>query len=132
MGAITAALTFVLCILSLLHSGQSYGNREDMLSEAYRNVKIQDCGRIAVTDCDQEYLLLYQYGIGQEQVTRDLREADCVVVDRYLLGEDGYGQSQDAPELWKLYLTREDALLREVMAECQMIYENEYFAVYKK
>ena len=132
MEAITAALTFVLCILSLLHSGQSYGNREDMLSEAYRNVKIQDCGRIAVTDCDQEYLLLYQYGIGQEQVTKDLREADCVVVDRYLLGEDGYGQSQDAPELWKLYLTREDALLREVMAECQIIYENEYFAVYKK
>ena len=132
MGAVSAALAFGLCILSLLHSGQSYGNREDMLSEAYRNVRIQESRRIAVTDCDQEYLLLYQYGIGQEQVTRDLGEADCVVVDRYLLGEDGYGQSQDAPELWKLYLTREDALLREVMAEYKMVYENEYFAVYKK
>ena len=95
----------------------AYSMRDELIVDAYEQIEIEDTDIIAVTDCDQEYLLLYLYGIRDEQITRNIEEADIVLLDKALLGKP-YGY-REAPEEWKFYLTKED-----VEAKCSYIEEN--------
>ncbi len=128
----TAVTAFAgcLCLLSLTIGSGSYSLRDDYLADAYRQIDVKDAGTIAVTDCDQEYLLLYLYGIGKEQVTRQIEDADIVVLDKALLGmEYGY---RDAPETWKFYLTKEELSQAYLEREMKLIYENPHFIMFQK
>lgn len=109
-----------------------YSMRDEFLADAYRQITIEETDTIAVTDCDQEYLLLYLYGIGEERVTRQIEEADIVLLDKALLGET-YGY-REAPEEWKFYLTGEEveekrAWLNENMMQ---VYENWQAVLFEK
>ena len=77
-----------------------------------------------MTDCDQEYLLLYLYGKREEQITRDIDKADLVLLDKALLGLP-YGH-REAPEEWKFYLTKEEVESKRSYIEENMtkVYEN--------
>lgn len=107
-----------------------YSLRDEQMADAYEQITIEETDTIAVTDCDQEYYLLYRYGIGEERVTRDLEAADIVLLDKALLGLP-YGH-REAPEEWKFYLSKE-----AVEAECsyieenmKQIYENRHFILF--
>lgn len=109
-----------------------YSMRDEFLADAYRQITIEETDTIAVTDCDQEYLLLYLYGIGEERVTRQIEEADIVLLDKALLGET-YGY-REGPEEWKFYLTGEEveekrAWLNENMTQ---VYENWQAVLFEK
>ncbi len=102
----------------------AYSMRDELLADAYEQIVIEDTDIVAVTDCDQEYLLLYLYGIRDEQITRNIEEADIVLLDKVLLGLP-YGY-REAPEEWKFYLTAADVESRRSYIEENMtqVYEN--------
>lgn len=102
----------------------AYSMRDELIADAYGQITIEDTDIVAVTDCDQEYLLLYLYGLGEDRVTRELEGADIVLLDKALLGLP-YGY-REAPEEWKFYLTKEDVEVKRPYIEENMtqVYEN--------
>lgn len=117
--------TFVLADTS------PYSVRDDFLADAYEQITIEETDTIAVTDCDQEYYLLYRYGIREERVTGQIGEADIVLLDKALLGEQ-YGYREN-PEEWKFYLTKEEVDEKRGWIEENMerVYENWHYVLYK-
>lgn len=117
--------TFVLADTS------PYSVRDDFLADAYEQITIEETDTIAVTDCDQEYYLLYRYGIGEQRVTGQIGEADIVLLDKALLGEQ-YGYREN-PEEWKFYLTKEEVDEKRGWIEENMerVYENWHYVLYK-
>ncbi len=132
-GNIKIAAVFIsglLCFYNCCVNSQSYSMRDEWIRDAYEQVEMEKLGTIAVTDCDQEYLLWYLYGIGEEQVSRQIAEADLVLIDKNLLGRDY--DSQEAPEEWKFYLTREEIPVEYLEQEMEEVYENGQFVMYER
>ena len=107
-----------------------YSMRDELIRDAYAQIDLEETDVVAVTDCDQEYLMLYLYGRGEDQVTRLIEEADIVLLDKALLGLP-YGY-REAPEEWKFYLSEEEveaksAYLNENMTQ---VYENWQFIMF--
>ena len=107
-----------------------YSMRDELIRDAYAQIDLDETDVVAVTDCDQEYLMLYLYGRGEDQVTRQIEEADVVLLDKALLGLP-YGYRED-PEEWKFYLSEEEveeksAYLNENMTQ---VYENWQFIMF--
>jgi hypothetical protein len=119
-----------LMLLSFGTDTGSYSTRDDLIRDAYEQLTVNEFSRIAVTDCDQEYLLLYLYGIGEDRVSRDITEADAVLVDKYLLGRDY--DFREAPEEWKFYLTAQELDTGYLEREMEAVYENGQFVLYTK
>lgn len=101
-----------------------YSIRDEQIADAYEQSGAKSANVCAVTDCDQEYLLLYLYGKREEQITRDIDKADLVLLDKALLGLP-YGH-REAPEEWKFYLTKEEVESKRSYIEENMtkVYEN--------
>ncbi len=107
-----------------------YSLRDELIRDAYAQIDLEETDVVAVTDCDQEYLMLYLYGRGEDQVTRQIEEADVVLLDKALLGLP-YGY-REGPEEWKFYLSKEEveaqsAYLNENMTQ---VYENWQFIMF--
>lgn len=130
MGIACSILTGSLCILTLLLDRAPYSMRDELLRDAYGQYAMEQTARVAVTDCDQEYFLLYAYDIKEDRVTRQIEEADVVLLDKALLGMEY--QYRESPEEWKFYLTKEE--IPEVYLEEKMepVYENWQFILYER
>ncbi|MBD5506741.1 MAG: glycosyltransferase family 39 protein [Lachnospiraceae bacterium] len=107
-----------------------YSMRDELIRDAYAQIDLDEADVVAVTDCDQEYLMLYLYDRGEDQVTRQIEEADVVLLDKALLGLN-YDYRED-PEEWKFYLSKEEvegksAYLNENMTQ---VYENWQFVMF--
>ena len=115
-----------------------YGSRETAVEEAYRTVNISDYERIAVADCDQEYLLKYLYGLDIEndngvRLTRTIEDADCVLLDRdLLLPEEQFIMKDSAGDEWKFYVTKDTLPVEYLEEHMQAVYENARFVFYVK
>lgn len=109
-----------------------YSMRDELIEEAYRWDGIGETDVVAVTDCDQEYMLLYLYGKQGEQITRDIEAADIVLMDKALLGLSY--DYREAPEDWKFYLSEEEAAAYRVYIEENMtpVHENWHFILYHR
>lgn len=109
-----------------------YSMRDELLAEAYGQIEIGSADIVAVTDCDQEYLLRYLYGEREMQITRDMEAADIVLLDKALLGLP-YGY-REAPEEWKFYLTEEEVEAGRPYLEENMtpVYENWQFILLRR
>lgn len=109
-----------------------YSIRDELLADAYGQIAMEETDIVAVTDCDQEYLLLYLYGKQGDQVTRDVREADITVLDKALLRLP-YGY-REGPEEWKFYLSADEvAAQADYMEEnMEQIYENWQFVLFER
>lgn len=113
-----------------------YGTRETSVEEAYRTVNISDYERIAVADCDQEYLLKYLYGLDMEndmdvRLTTTIEDADCVLLDRdLLLPEEQFIAKDSAGDEWKFYVTRDTLPVEYLEEHMQAVYENDRFVFY--
>lgn len=101
-----------------------YSMRDELLAEAYEWVGVGETDVYAVTDCDQEYLLLYLYGDLDVHTTRDIEEADIVLLDKALLGLNY--DYRELPEEWKFYLSKEEVEAYRAYIEENMtqVYEN--------
>ena len=86
--------------------------------------------KIAVTDCDQEYLLLFLYNMKGERITRDLTEAEAVLADKYLLLDYDTDVIDWSGDDWKLYLTQEEFAASRTVDRMEAVYENDRFILY--
>lgn len=108
-----------------------YSAREAAIEDAYEHADVSHAEKIAVTDCDQEYLLLFLYGIEDERVTRQPEEGDIVLADKFLLlGE--LNREDPRGDMWKLYLTQEQFEESGVREQMEEIYRNSRFTLYKR
>ncbi len=131
--AAAAALCGIVCVVLLISPSYTaqYSDREAAIEDAYAQVDWPAVDRIAVTDCDQEYLLLFLYHIGEERITGQPEEADAVLADKYLLLKQGNGENDFTGDEWKLYMTGEDFAGFAETAGLEPGYENDRFVLYK-
>ena len=121
------------CVCLLASSGYTaqYGSREAAIADAYAQMDAAHIKTVGVTDCDQEYLLLFLYDMGEDRVTRDIENADAVLADKYLL--QGYDAEEDLQgDMWRLYLTPAQFEESGVPAHMTDVYENSRFVLYTK
>lgn len=104
--------------------------RDELLRDAYGQYAMEQTARVAVTDCDQEYFLLYAYDIKEDRVTRRIEEADVVLLDKALLGMEY--QYRESPEEWKFYLTKEEIPEAYLEEKMEPVYENWQFILYER
>ena len=122
----------IFCAFKLLTPSYmaQYSAREAAIEEAYGHIDMAQAEKIAVTDCDQEYLLLFLYDIDGESITRQPEEGEIVLADKYLLLD--YTRRDDlSGDVWKLYLTPEQFEESGVKEQMEAFYENSRFILYK-
>lgn len=126
--------TAVLCVVMLCTASYraQYSDREDAIEDAYSQIDVVQADKIAVTDCDQEYLLLFLYGIGEGSITRQPEEADYVLADKFLLLNYDTDVIDWGGDDWKLYLTPEQFEAAGVTRNMEAVYENDRFILYSK
>lgn len=127
-----SAAAGILCIGMLATPGYraQYSEREAAIQEAYAQADLSQTQKVAVTDCDQEYLLLFLCDIGEERITRDLKEAEIALADKYLLAGYDTDVIDCAGDDWKLYLTREEFAAAQAALQMEALYENDRFILY--
>ncbi len=130
-GTVLAGMLCIALLLTPSYHAQ-YSDREAAIEDAYSHVDVTETDKIAVTDCDQEYLLLFLYDIGEEQITRVPKEADVVLADKFLLLRYKTDITDFSGDDWKLYLTPEQFEASGVAQDMEAVYENDRFIVYAK
>lgn len=129
----SAAVGFLCFVLLFTPAYRAqYSDREAAIQEAYGQIDLSQAQKIAVTDCDQEYLLLFLYDIGEDRVTRDFAEAEVVLADKYLLADYNTDVIDWRGDEWKLYLTREEFVASLEDTQMKAVYENDRFILYRK
>ena len=127
------AVLILVTALFLPFKNGPYSARETAIEDAYRAANVSQYEKIAVADCDQEYLLKYLYGLDMEsdsnvRLTTVIEEADCVLLDRDLLLPEGYFMTQDSGgDEWKFYVTRDTLPVEFLEERMQAVYENDRF-----
>ncbi len=123
----------ILCVVLLFSPSYraQYSDREAAIEDAYAQVDWSKSGKAGVTDCDQEYLLLFLYGITEERITRNPTEADVVLADKYLLSDRVNEETDNGQDVWKLYITREEFMRCMETADLEAVYENSRFVLLK-
>lgn len=129
LGSAAAGLLCIGMLLTPAYRAQ-YSDREAAIQEAYAQADLSQIQKIAVTDCDQEYLLLFLYNIGEDRVTRDPAEAEIVLADKYLLTDYDTDVIEWKGDDWKLYLTREEFAAAQAALQMETVYENDRFILY--
>ncbi|MDE6847393.1 MAG: glycosyltransferase family 39 protein [Lachnospiraceae bacterium] len=129
-----SVITAILCVVMLCTSSYraQYSDREAAIEDAYRQIDVAQVDKIAVTDCDQEYLLLFLYNIGEERITRQLEEAEIVLADKFLLLHYNTDVIDWSGDDWKLYFTPEQFEEAGVTQSMEAVYENDRFVLYSK
>ena len=129
-GMVCSILTGGFCVLTLGLDTAPYSMRSELLQDAYEQGAVEQADRIAVTDCDQEYFLLYAYHIEESGTTRQIEEGDAGLIDKALLGmEYGY---REGPETWKFYLTKDEIPTAYLEEKMEPVYENWQFILYTR
>lgn len=123
-------LAGVVCVVSLVKQPKEYSARDVYMADAFKKAQIEKDTIVAVTDCDQEYYLLFAYDKGEDRVRRQIEGSDVVLIDKKLLGME-YGQP-DAAEEWKFYITQEEIPTDYLNDNMKKSYENAYFVLYEK
>lgn len=131
-----ATVLIVVKSLFIPLENEQYSARESAIEEAYLAVDVSQYEKIAVADCDQEYLLKYLYGLdmdsgNNDRLTTAIEDADCVLIDRdLLLPEEVYLQKDSLGDEWKFYVTRDGLPAEYLEEQMQVVYENERFVFY--
>lgn len=129
IGTLLAAVFCVGLICTPSYRAQ-YSDREAAIEDAYRHADVAQADKIAVTDCDQEYLLLFLYNIGEERITRQPEEAEIVLADKFLLLHYDTDVIDWSGDDWKIYLTPEQFEAAGVVQSMEAVYENDRFVLY--
>ena len=137
LASVVAVLILVTAIF-LPSKNAPYSAREAAIEDGYRAADVSQYEKIAVADCDQEYLLKYLYGLDMDsdnnvRLTTVIEDADCVLLDRDLLLSEGDYVSRDSiGDMWKLYVTRDTLPVEYLEEKMRAVYENDRFVLYVK
>ena len=128
-GSLISAILCVGLLCTPSYRAQ-YSDREAAIEDAYKQADVAQADKIAVTDCDQEYLLLFLYNIDEECITRQPEEAEIVLADKFLLLHYNTDVIDWSGDDWKLYLTPEQFEAAVVTRSMEAVYENDRFVLY--
>lgn len=109
------------CFLFFDSHGQ-YGLREYEIQDALAHADVREHDSYVVTDCDQEYLLYFLYGIRCEN--RQIEGADMVILDKRML------DAELDSMVWEFYHYYETIPWTYIEENMDMTYENNDYVVY--
>ncbi len=117
-------LTFgVKCLAFSGYNGQ-YGDREYETAKAFSAVNIKDYENFCVTDCNQEYLLYFLYGIRCEN--REIEGADMVLLDKRMC------QPDFDEMVWEFYHYYDTVPWDYIEKNLTKVYDSENYVLYAK
>ena len=117
------ALIFAICHLTSSTYYAQLGSREHQISEAYCMVDPTNYDNVCVLDCDQQYLLKFEYDIDCENM--NIIGADYVLIDRNMMDAEYNGS-----DFWKFYQTYDSIDWDYIENNLTKTYENEGFVLY--
>ncbi|MCM1134956.1 MAG: glycosyltransferase family 39 protein [Clostridium sp.] len=119
-----AILAIAIGVKCFIFSGynEQYGEREHEIAEAFRSTDLSTYENLCVTDCNQEYLLYFLYGIRCEN--REIEGADAVLLDRRMCEPDF---DEMVWEFYHYYDSIPWDYMKQNMAEA---YENKDYILY--
>lgn len=124
-GIITAVIVvFAFCRIGFGTYNDQYGMREFYIQDAWEQAGITGNEVISVTDCTQQYLLYFLYGIRCENT--QIEGADIVMLDKRMTDPD-YSEMQ-----WEFYHYYNTIPWEYIDGELNQIYENNDFILYQK
>lgn len=101
---------------------QQYGMREHEIQEAFSQTDMEKWENFCVTDCNQEYLLYFLYGIRCEN--REIEGADVVLLDRRMT-EPGFDEM-----VWEFYHYYDTIPWEYIEQHMTQVYENMDYVLY--
>ena len=116
-------LSAVRLLLSKGYNGE-YGMTEYYARDALEQADIGGDERLCVTDCYQQYLLKFYYGI--ECGNTAMEEADMALLHKEM------AVKEDAGFRWEFYHNYETIPWEEINDGMEPVYENEEYIVYKR
>ncbi len=121
--AAVIVLSAVRLLLSEGYNGE-YGMTEYYARDALEQADIGGDERLCVTDCYQQYLLKFYYGIECENTA--MEEADMALLHKEM------AVKEDAGFRWEFYHNYETIPWEEINDGMEPVYENEEYIVYKR
>lgn len=123
MPAAVIVLAAVMLLLSRGYNGE-YGMAEYYARDALEQADIGGGKRLCVTDCYQQYLLKFYYGIECENTA--IEDADVVLLHKEMTvsGDDGFR--------WEFYHNYETIPWEEINGGMEPVYENKEYILYQR
>ncbi len=103
---------------------QQYGTREHEIEDAFSKADIGKWDNFCVTDCYQEYLLYFLYGIRCEN--REIEGADVVLLDKRM------ADPEFDEMIWEFYHYHDTIPWGYIEQEMELVYENEDYLLYTR
>ena len=118
----TVTALAILCFIFLgeNHHGQ-YSMTEAQIQDAYEHADLEHADTLCVTDCDQQYLLKFLYGITCENT--QIEGADRVLLDKRILQKEW---------TWEFYHSYDTIPWDYIENNMELLYENDGFVLYTK
>lgn len=101
-----------------------YGLNEYEIQEAFSHADIEQWENFCVTDCNQEYLLYFLYGIRCEN--REIEGSDVVLLDKRMTDPD-FDEM-----IWEFYHYYDSIPWEYIEQNMRLVYENEDYVLYTK
>ena len=124
ISALMLILTIAFSVKCIGFSGynEQYGANEHAIQEAFSQTDMSKWSRFCVTDCNQEYLLYFLYGIRCEN--REIEGADVLLLDKRMTDPDFQEM------VWEFYHYY-DTIPWEYMEKNMLpVYENDNYILY--
>lgn len=123
IAGILFAVIFGVKCLGFSGYNEQYGTREHEIADVLAHAEVAKWDNYCVTDCNQEYLLYFLYGIRCEN--REIEGSDMVILDKRML----------APldeMVWEFYHYYETIPWEYIEQNMSQVYENEDYVLYLK
>ena len=115
------ALSFGVKCLGFSGYNEQYGTREYEIAQAWAQADVTERENLCVTDCNQEYLLYFLYGIRCEN--REIEGADVLLLDKRMM------QPWDEM-VWEFYHYYETIPWEYVNQNMTRVYENNDYVLF--
>lgn len=118
-----AAAILVKCLFFSGYENQ-YGDREHEIETVLSRADITEGKTYCVTDCNQQYLLYFLYGVRCEN--REIEGADLVVLDKRM------ADPEFDEMVWEFYHYYQDIPWDYIEDSMNLVYESDHYLLYSK
>lgn len=116
------AIAFGVKCIGFSGYNEQYGANEHAIQEAFSQTDLSQWSHFCVTDCNQEYLLYFLYGIRCEN--REIEGADVVLLDKRMTDPDFHEM------IWEFYHYYDTIPWEYVEKNMLPVYENDNYILY--
>ncbi len=124
LAIVLLAVAFGIKCIGFSGYNVQYGLREHEIAAAFKEADVETRQNICVTDCNQEYLLYFYYGIRCEN--REIQGADMALLDKRMMDPD-FDEM-----VWEFYHYYDTIPWDYVGREMDSVYENDDYVLFTK